>query len=124
MTTNKLCPSSPMEKGALLMGLVNAQGQIDYLGTPIPINKKFIKIAFEGRSPGKRFRFANKCTESGCARWKKGGCSVAEHASTIAIKSSKSTPNCGIRKACRWFSQEGVVACNICPMVITDASPS
>lgn len=55
MTTNKLCPSSPMEKGALLMGLVDAQGQIEYLGNPIPINKKFIKIANKGRSPGKDF---------------------------------------------------------------------
>ena len=122
MAIEKLCPSAPMEKGALLMGLVNEQGEIDYLGTPIQITKKFISIAKKGRSPGKRFRFANVCAKSGCERWKNDQCSVAQHATEITIDTESLTPACGIRSACRWFSQEGVVACGICPLVITDTS--
>ncbi len=122
MNIEKLCPSAPMEKGALLMGLVNEQGKIDYLGTPIPITKKFIKIAKEGRSPGKRFRFANECAKNGCARWENGGCSVAKHSKELKINSNEPAPECGIRNSCRWFSQEGVYACGVCPLVITDTS--
>jgi hypothetical protein len=28
-------------------------------------------------------------------------------------------PKCGVRATCRWFRQNGIEACKICPLVIT-----
>jgi hypothetical protein len=33
-------------------------------------------------------------------------------------------PACNVRKSCRWFRQEGVAACRVCPEVITDTRES
>ncbi|MFV8751711.1 hypothetical protein ACNOYE_14295 [Nannocystaceae bacterium ST9] len=117
------CPSSPLHGHASILGLVQRDGQVAFLGEPLPVDEEFIETATHGASVGTRFRFSGKCMESGCARW-----NVAERNCEVAIsvlhqirpKAMTSLPSCGIRAACRWHAQEGDRVCAICPEVIYD----
>ncbi|MEQ1588058.1 MAG: hypothetical protein ABL895_19410 [Cyclobacteriaceae bacterium] len=118
---SRTCPSSVCEEGAEVIGLVNEQGIVKFLGQPLPVTQEFVEAAHEGRSPEKRFRFANRCIEKGCHQWTGTSCGIIEdvvkQANTNALRE---LPRCGIRQECRWFHQRGASACNVCPLVITD----
>lgn len=118
----RLCPSAKCETGSSLLGIVNGEGKIDYLQTPVEISDSFVRVAHEGRSPEKRFRFTASCIEDGCKQWVEGRCTVADKV-IAAIHSEihdKPLPNCGIRASCRWFKQSGQTACAVCEHVVTD----
>lgn len=122
---DRTCPSAPCEPGNVLLGLVQADGRVGYLTPPMAIDEEFVAIARRGRSPGKRFRFAGPCVESGCAQWSGGRCGVIdsvleERDELLPNGAPAALPHCAIRSACRWFAQAGAEACHVCPLVITD----
>ncbi|MBX2947196.1 MAG: hypothetical protein KF725_15300 [Cyclobacteriaceae bacterium] len=120
-SNSKTCPSSVCEEGAEVIGLVNEQGQINFLGQPLPVFHEFVEIVRQGRSAEKRFRFANRCLEKGCHQWTGSGCGIIEDVLQNMEKNlMKALPNCGIRQDCRWYHQRGGNACRVCPIVITD----
>ena len=119
--TLRLCPSSRCKEGSLLLGIVNAEGSVDILANPLPIDDTFIQIAEQGREPEKRFRFVNKCVEGGCQQWTGSRCGVID---TVLLQLQHITdennlPLCNIRSDCRWFSQTGEAACKTCTLVVT-----
>jgi len=118
-----LCPSSKCEEGALLLGIVNGNGQINLLTEKKIIDKKFVQIAESGRDPHTRFRFGNKCHKSGCSQWTGERCGVIDKLMDITkdLKLAELLPECAIRPQCRWYDQSGAEACKICPYVITNA---
>lgn len=115
-----LCPSGRCTDGALLIGLVGADGQVRYLGGPARIDDDFVEIAHRGRTPEARFRFAEPCAECACANWADDHCGlVGELRTELAPEDSGGDlPACGIRARCVWFAQEGRGACAICPQVV------
>jgi len=117
-----LCPSAKCEPGVLLLGIVEADGSVAFLKQKLRVDEFFTRIALEGRTPEKRFRFAGTCRKSGCQQWTGERCGVIDRlfADNPAFRSSGDLPDCGIRVNCRWFSQWGEKACGICPHVITD----
>jgi hypothetical protein len=121
-----LCPSARAEAGAALLGVVGDEGRVRYLGSPLIVDDEFIRQAKRGRAPEKRFRFADRCVQSGCVFWNDESCDVAATAAAHDSASDRDDlerlPRCGIRPNCRWFAQEGVNACRACPLVITDVS--
>lgn len=125
----RLCPSSRAERGAILLGIVGAEGKIGYLTPEMRIGAEFLEVADQGRTPEKRFRFAGPCVEAGCAQWTGTRCGVIDAAldeigpcvsTNQAETSERSLPKCSIRARCRWFAQQGRNACAVCPLIITD----
>ena len=120
-----LCPSAQCEEGGILLGIVRKDGHVLFVNKRVTIDEEFVKISHLGRSPEKRFRFADTCMKAACKHWTKDRCKVIDNIIDILasqIESSK-LPDCSIRKQCRWFKQHGSKACTVCPEIITDLHP-
>lgn len=117
-----LCPSSVCIEGSALLGIVNAQGTVDLLPEPIPIDEDFVKEAHKGRKPETRFRFTNTCLQKECQQWNGQGCGVIERVQQLLVieEELQQLPACGIRSRCRWYLQTGASACATCIYVVTD----
>jgi hypothetical protein len=121
---NKLCPSSTCHSGALLLGVVNGDQKVSLLTTPIPVNDEFVETVNAAGDPEKRFRFASKCAKNGCAQWTGSSCGIMDElaaANHLLEVINEQLPNCAIRPTCRWYSQDGAMACMICPYVVTQS---
>jgi hypothetical protein len=119
-----VCPSARCEEGARLLGIVGSDGRVGFLVPPLPVDAEFVRHAHEGRSPERRFRFAAACVEDRCGYWTGERCGVVDAAvSTLKDQGVPSPRPCGIRASCRWFSQHGVDACQVCPLIVTDVGP-
>ncbi len=120
--TGHLCPSSPLNEDVSLLGVVSSTGDVRFLGEPLPVTPEFIQISTKGRSVGKRFRFTGPCMQRGCAQWNKEAsqCGIARLAADSSELQVAEPPACGIREHCRWFAQEGMSVCRICPKVVHD----
>jgi hypothetical protein len=121
----RLCPSARCEPGALLLGIVGSNGRVGMIVPPLPIDAAFVDQAAMGRMPEKRFRFAGRCVEGDCLYWTGDRCGVIETALTVLDDQARSEAShplraCGIRHACRWFSQQGRNACSVCPLIVTE----
>jgi hypothetical protein len=93
------------------------------LPQPLPIDEQFIARANAHElPPEQRFRFTNKCIESGCGQWTGKGCGVVERVIGFLdkIPQDSALPACGIRGRCRWFNERGGDACRMCPYVLTE----
>jgi hypothetical protein len=118
------CPSARAEVGAILLGVINTDGQVAYLNTALQIDQPFIDQVRQDGVPEERFRFANTCVEGKCVQWdgQKKRCGVID--SVVPFlgngEGTSALQPCVIRTACRWFRQDGPPACRICPGVITE----
>lgn len=116
-----LCPSTRAEPGAAVIGVLGADGRVQYLKDWLAIDQPFIDDVSKDGRPEQRFRFAGRCVEGGCSQWTGSRCGVIDKVSQmIPPDGEHSVPACAIRSACRWFRQSGPDACHVCPMVITD----
>jgi hypothetical protein len=112
-----LCPSARCEKGAILLGVLDAAGRLGYIRPALKIDDDFVVGAAKGRAPEERFRFAQPCVESGCRNWTGERCAVIDDALGFGA-AADSLPACSIRRACRWFAQAGPSGCAVCPLIV------
>lgn len=121
-TPQALCPSAICTPGAILLGVVQADGSVAYLDHRRVVDEFFVKLAREGRSPERRFRFADRCVKSACQQWANGRCGVVDRvlAANSNFGDGQDLPPCTIRGDCRWHMQWGRKACNVCPLIVTD----
>jgi len=119
---NVLCPSARLKEGAILVGIVLADGSIAFAADRLVVNQQFVENASQGRAPEKRFRFGDTCVKSGCMQWKGDRCGVIDQiVEAVPLHALPSAlPECSIRPQCRWFGQSGASACRVCPQVVTD----
>lgn len=128
MRSERLCPSAPASAGAVVIGVVAADGSTSYIRDRLVATSEFLEAA-AGPSAEARFRFGSVCQESACRQWVDGRCQVPEvfldEVPDAAL--AEELPRCSIRAQCRWFSQRGPAACRICPLVqrrpAADAAP-
>jgi hypothetical protein len=116
-----LCPSYVAKPGALLYGVVNAEGQTGFLEEPIQINATFVLEASKGRTPEEQFRFARACIGKGCKKWNgaESACGlVGKIVENMNRKAEAVLLECGLRLTCQWFTQQGSIACASCPEII------
>jgi hypothetical protein len=129
------CPSNRCKPGSDLIGIRQDDGTVAILPQPLPVDQHFVDIARQTPGePEERFRFSNKCVESGCGQWTGSRCGVIDRVINMldAIPgvapnqvteetpgADVSLPPCGIRPTCRWFLQSGSNACHVCPYVLT-----
>jgi len=118
------CPSARCEVGAVLLGIVGADGVVGYVTPRMTVDRDFVRKACAGRTPETRFRFAQPCIKGRCKRWTGSDCGLitkildSPEASNRGASMSGSLPKCVIRSSCRWFAQGGVRACAVCPLII------
>lgn len=121
-----LCPSAPAEPGAALIGIVDAQGRVANVTTPLVIDAAFIATArASGGPPEERFRFSSPCQQERCGHWTGQECALIGrlHRAVAAAGRAETgapPPRCSIRASCRWWLQRGAEACAICPLIVTD----
>jgi hypothetical protein len=110
-----LCPSSPASEGAILLGVVQPDGSLAYIGSKLVIGHQF-----SDGDADRRFRFASSCLGNGCEQWANGECTIPGRLQELALPPQEGArlPRCSIRHQCRWFRQAGAAACAICPMVV------
>lgn len=122
MKSDALCPSARCKPGALLLGVVGVDGNVAVTGEEFVVDDDFVRVARAGRTPEKRFRFADTCVRSGCLHWKQGACGLIDV--VLSRAPAENPPSelrpCVIRSRCRWYLQRGATACGGCPTVITD----
>ena len=123
--STKLCPSSRCEEGNILLGLVNAEGRIDFIPDRLEIDGKFVEAAKEGRPPEQRFRFSSPCLKKGCEKWDGERCGVAKilherGPGLLPSEPASALPRCSIRPNCRWHGEYGDLICFTCSWVITE----
>ena len=118
-----LCPSNQCKPGSRLLGVRQDDGTVSILPEPLPIDESFIQaVKANPLTPKQRFRFTNKCIESGCNQWNGKGCGVIEQVIQYLdhVPGIKELPKCSIRPRCRWFLQKGADACSICTYIVTE----
>lgn len=118
-----MCPSNRCKPGSKLLGVRQNNGVVSILPEALSIDQEFIdKVKEHPRPPEQRFRFTNKCIESGCNQWTDKGCGVIEEVIQYLdqIPSNEELPKCSIRFRCRWFLQKGANACKVCPYILTE----
>jgi hypothetical protein len=134
------CPSHRCKPGSDLIGVRQDDGTVAILPQPLPVDQHFVEVVSrDAAAPEQRFRFSNKCIESGCSQWTGSRCGVIDNvlqllagvpaagdiappaatASPTPKESTATLPPCGIRPTCRWFLQAGADACRVCPYVVT-----
>ncbi|CAN7448072.1 hypothetical protein [Mesorhizobium sp. LjNodule214] len=122
----KSCPSARAEPGALLIGVVGADGIVQPIPTRLEIDADFVEQASKSGVPEARFRFGGRCVEGKCKQWTGNSCGVIEKVLTGMtdqnIQPAENLPRCVIRGTCRWYSQRGADACRACVYVVTDQS--
>jgi hypothetical protein len=121
MSEELLCPSAPAAEGALVIGVVGADGTVSYVRDRLPATRRFLQIASVRGAVERRYRFSSPCQECACAQWSEGACSLPGRLAEVVPSEEVSTglPRCAIRARCRWFHQSGADACHICPVVTT-----
>jgi hypothetical protein len=107
----------------LLLGVVGAEGSVDFFKERIDVTPSFVDIASRGRAPEGRFRFAAPCAQKACPQWREKGCGVADAAARATAELAlpdQGLPACSIRPSCRWFSEHGASICKACRYVVTE----
>jgi hypothetical protein len=117
-----LCPSYKCVSGARLIGILQGSGSVAFLGSPLPVDRRFVENAAQGRPAELRFRFAGACAQCRCANWQNHSCGVAAKLAPVEADAAVELPNCGIRPRCRWFAERGAAACAVCPEIVRGVS--
>lgn len=116
------CPSAQCKEGAELLGVVQRDGTIGYLGGRTVIDSAFVQLATKVGKPEQRLRFSDRCVEGKCKQWTGTQCGVINNviAELKPLRQLRTLPKCSIRSECRWYSQAGADACAVCPLVVTE----
>lgn len=127
-SSDALCPSGRGRPGAILLAVVGGDGRAGYVHPQLRVDEEFAARAHQGRTPEKRFRFAEPCVEHACAHWRNSRCGlidsvVGEFEGGASTQAPAPLPRCSVRPQCRWYLQWGPRACQACPWVVTDLHP-
>lgn len=119
------CPSYAADNADVIIGVVGADGRVGVLASPIPATAQ-LRQRLRDTAPGEpleaRFRFSGTCQKSGCGSWRADHCGVIEDAirdQSMPVQIAARLPHCAIRSSCRWWSEHGRAACDVCPTIST-----
>jgi len=117
------CPSAQVtDDGARIFGVMTGATEalrVGYLTETLPVSDKLLALAGSAK-PTQLFRIAAPCAEGDCRHFQSNACALAKRIVEGVPAIVSSLPACQIRSTCRWFRQEGKVACFRCPQVMTD----
>jgi hypothetical protein len=118
-----LCPSARADgQDARIFGVITGtvdNPKVTYLKQTRPSVESISKL--HGKvTPEEVFRVAATCEEKGCQHFDGQDCRLAMRIADKLPVVVNQLPPCAIRRDCRWWRQEGGVACVRCPQVVTD----
>lgn len=116
------CPSAQPSAEGVVIGVVTGtteERRIGYLNEPQPVTDAILAMAAPAE-PAQVFRMAAPCMGEGCKHFAGGDCNLVKRIVASLEPVVSSLPPCHIRPTCRWFRQEGRVACVRCPQVVTN----
>ncbi|NEP43845.1 MAG: nitrogen fixation protein [Okeania sp. SIO2H7] len=125
VTTNKttLCPSArpemPDSKVFAIIGGTVDEPRLAYLKEALPVTEEVIALS-GSVTPTEVFRTSTPCVKGRCMHFDGANCRLAMQIVEKLPEVVEQLPPCSIRSNCRWWQQEGKVACMRCPQVITD----
>jgi hypothetical protein len=123
-TSDILCPSArPDIPGARVFAIMAgtvAEPEAAYLDEALPVTDEVLAMAGPV-TPTEVFRFAAPCGAAACQHFdgQHSACTLAHKTVALAQTVVQTLPRCAIRRECRWWVQEGMVACQRCPQVVT-----
>lgn len=117
-----LCPSAqPGMEGSVVFGVVTGPAEeprVAWLERPVPVTDELLAMTAP-LPPTQVLRFSAPCAEGKCCHFDGADCRLAHKLVQLMPAVDSSLPPCRIRQDCRWFSQEGRVACMRCPQIVT-----
>lgn len=117
-----LCPSAPADAGgAQIFGVVTGTAErrrVAYLDCTIDATDE-IRTAVGLVHPNEVLRTAAPCAGEGCRHFDGRNCTLVSRVTALLPEVTDRPPPCMIRKDCRWWNQEGILACRRCPQVVT-----
>ena len=117
-----LCPSARPEMAASELFAV-VSGSVDqplaaYLTNTLQVTPEL--LAMTGPvEPMEVFRFAAPCVGHACVHFDGAQCSLAKRVAQYMPAVVDRLPACPIRPRCRWFREQGGVACKACPAIVS-----
>ncbi len=119
-----LCPSAQPEiAGCVVFGVIGgtaAQPHVSWLERPVPVTEDLLALAGPVH-PTEVLRLAAPCQEKSCCHFDGVDCRLATRLVQLLPAVTEPLPPCQIRADCRWFLQEGRLACKRCPQIVTCA---
>jgi hypothetical protein len=122
------CPSArPEMPGSRVLGVireVDGQAFLHHLADPVAVTPAVLALA--GDAPlSEVFRFTAPCAASACSHFDGHDCRLAAKIVEAVPYRATSLPPCSLRRDCRWHAQEGMAACLVCPLLLSEtADPS
>lgn len=118
-----LCPSATAQSdGANVFAVIGGtpdRPRVNYLDTKIPFDDSLASIS-GSLDPTEVFRIAGRCSGQQCLHFEsnRNACRLVEKVVRLvpSVAVGK-VPRCAIRVECRWWEQEGVMACRRCPQI-------
>ena len=118
------CPSAqPTEAGSFAFGVVGGSvgaPEVSYLTERVPITGELLALAGPVR-PTEVFRFAAPCATERCGHYDGHECRLVTKLVQLTPPVTQALPACTLRPDCRWWQQEGKLACMRCPSVRTES---
>jgi len=126
MTANRttpLCPSArPEWVDSTVFGVVSGtveEPRVAYLNQRQPVTDELMALS-GSVTPTEVFRIAAPCATKSCQHFDGTDCRLVMRIVEQLPAVVEELPPCYIRRDCRWYQQEGKVACMRCPQVVTD----
>ncbi|MEQ9481499.1 nitrogen fixation protein [Coleofasciculus sp. F4-SAH-05] len=121
--TTPLCPSArPEWENSTVFGVVTGkveEPRVAYLNQRQPVTDELIALS-ASVTPTEVFRISAPCATKSCQHFDGTNCRLAMRVVEQLPAVVEELPPCSIRRDCRWYQQEGKVACMRCPQVVTD----
>jgi hypothetical protein len=117
------CPSAQPTEGAFVFGVVEGDvgaPRVSYLDEKVPVTDELLAMAAPVR-PSEVFRIAAPCATHACQHYDGKDCQLATKLVQLTPPVTDTLPACQVRPDCRWWRQEGKVACMVCPGVRTQS---
>ena len=89
-----------------------------WIEKPVPVTSELLALTAPV-PPTQVLRIAAPCQEKACCHFNGTDCRLATRLVQLIPAVVESLPPCRIRPDCRWFVQEGIAACRVCPQVVT-----
>lgn len=115
MEDKKSCPSAPFKEGLSVFAKIE-NDHFAFTEDLIKIDKEMLET-----SSGTDYRATMKCVTKGCVNWNGNRCTVPQQMAYFidARTDHDDYSNCGLKPSCRWFAENGVKACQMCPLIRT-----
>jgi hypothetical protein len=123
MQDQAICPSAqPEQPNAVIIGVVrrsNGAVATGILPETVPLHP-LIDLVPENVRPTEVLRFAAPCAGAKCRHFSDDTCTLAARIIARLPAVTDRLGRCAIRPSCRWWQQEGPLACQRCPQVVTE----